>query len=125
MATTLGPILQGFTDSRNGVIRAQQAVISCALTGHNVIVAGVANQSIYVVAFHIFVASAVTMTWNDFDGTSTYVALTGAMPIAAGGVNIKAWSGGAHFWTPTVGHGLDLNLSGTVLCTGWLTYAQF
>ncbi len=124
MATTLGPILQQFSGV-SGNVRAQQAVINASSSGHNVLVAGVAGQSIYVIAFHIFVGGAVTMTFNDFDGASTYVGLTGAMPIAAGGVNTKAWSAGAHFWTPTVGHGLDLNLSGAVACTGWLTYAQF
>ncbi len=65
--------------------------------------------------------TAVTAKFRDFDGTSTYVDLSGPLAVGAtGGVGAAASRYG-HFRT-TPGHALTLNLNSAVATGGHLTY---
>ncbi len=123
MALTPGPLIPDIVPGSS--VALQQVAVDYSTSGHHAVIAGVAGKSIYVVSYTLVGYGAVNVTFNDFDGASTYVALTGAMPIAGlGSPNTKATGRGAHFWTTTVGHGIDLNLSGSVQVCGWINYVQ-
>ena len=95
-----------------------QAPIDVSASGDNTVVAAVAGQKIYVVAYDLIAAAAVTLRWKSGGATNR----SGPMPLAAnsglGRSSVPHWP---LFWTDAA-TALTLNLSAAVAVGGTLTY---
>jgi hypothetical protein len=96
------------------------AAISAASSGVNTIVKGAPGKSIYVSAYLIVAAGAVTATWQDSSASPNL--LSGAMAMVTGSAISNAIPAPDHIFTVAPGKDLTLNLSGAVHVSGHLGY---
>ena len=94
-------------------------VIDTATSGTEELVAAVASKKLRVTNYTAVAAGAVTLKFEDEDGT----ALTGAMALAANGDRESHSDDFGLFETP-VGKGLHTNLGGAVQVSGHLGYVE-
>ena len=98
----------------------KRAVIDCATSGDNTIVAAVASRKLRVISVFLVTAGAVTVRFESATGGT---ALTGQMNFASnGGMVLNENKTG---WFQTIaGELLNLELSGAVSVDGALTYIE-
>ena len=94
------------------------AVISAASSGDNTILAAVADRRARVIGIHMVAAGAVVAR---FESAAGGTALTGAMSMITG-VPFTAYDPLGLFEQDVVNELLNLELSGAVQVSGWLTY---
>lgn len=97
-------------------------VISCASSGNNTIIAAVASKKLRVLSFVL--NGAATVNWKFQDGAGG-TDLTGLMPIVGGVLGVYSIPFCPVGWFETTANTLlNLNLSGAVQVSGWLTYVE-
>lgn len=96
-----------------------RAVVSCAASGDNIIVASVAAQFVRVYGLLLLVDIPVSVKLGDL----TPAFFTGAMKFSAGGGLFLPAYGEPYFIT-AVGKGFNINLSAAVQCSGVIWYQQ-
>ena len=94
------------------------AVISAAASPDNTILAAVAARRARVIGIHMVAAAAVVAR---FESAAGGTALTGAMSMITG-VPFTAYNPLGLFEQDVVNELLNLELSGAVQVSGWLTY---
>ncbi len=94
------------------------ALISAAASPDNTIIAAVATQRVRVVGIHMVAAAAVVAR---FESAAGGTALTGAMSMIVG-VPFTAYNPLGLFEQDVINELLNLELSGAVQVSGWLTY---
>ncbi|HKS27836.1 MAG TPA: hypothetical protein VJS44_08455 [Pyrinomonadaceae bacterium] len=101
-------------------VTVKRAVIDCANSGDNTLVAAVTGKSIRVLNIVLIASAAVTVRFESGAGGA---ALTGQMQLAANGGFAPGFDPFGHFQT-AAGELLNLELSGAVSVDGWLTYVE-
>ena len=94
------------------------ALISGATDGNNTIVAATAGKRVRVIGLHMVAAGAVA---SRFESAAGGTALTGVMTMITG-VPFTAYNPLGLFEQDVVNEVLNLELSGAVQVSGWLTY---
>lgn len=104
--------------SISGRYPAKFAAISESTAASNEIVAGVASKSIRVISVVLVCAAAVTVTWEDEDGTN----VSGAMSFPDnGGYSLENDAG---LFQTIPGKGLHLLSGGAVQVSGHISYIE-
>ena len=97
-----------------------RAVISCASSGDNSIIAAVTAQFIRIYALLLIVDSVVAVKLGE-SGPTYY---TGAMKFGGGGGLLLTQQGEPHFMSTVVNKSFLINLSAAVQCSGTVWYTQ-
>ena len=101
-----------------GSSEEQFALISGATSGNNTIVAAVTSKRIRVIGLFMVAAGAVVARFESAAGGTP---LTGAMSMITG-VPLSAYNPLGLFEQDVVNELLNLELSGAVQVSGWMTY---
>ena len=115
-------IAQGLSRIENKLSSAKikRAVINCATSGDNTIVAAVSGKQIKVIGLTIVPAAAVTARFESGAGGT---ALTGEMQLAAKDIfSLPPTNVGMHYFETAPGALLNLELSGATATDGFILY---
>lgn len=113
--------MDGGSISIGGMIYpVKRAVVDCATSGDNTIVAAVTGKAIRIISGYVVAANAVTARWESGAGGT---ALSGQMNLAQyGGI---VWPPNPYGWAQTAaGALLNLELGGAVSVDGAIQYIE-
>ncbi len=114
------PDSTGVIDDAGTDRTVKYAVIDCATSGDNTLVAAVASRHIRILAAFMVASAAVTVR---FESGASGTALSGQMQLAANSGFVLPYN--PHGWNETaVNTLLNLELSGAISVDGMLTYVE-